>query len=227
MVKGPLVKGYGEKGVLVIGLGRFGSAVATGLQAVGYEVLGVDADAQLVQEWAGRLTHVVEADATSEAAMRQIGAADFDAAVVGIGTDIESSLLSTAVLIDLGISEVWAKAISPAHGRILDRIGANHIVFPERYMGERVAHLLSGKLLDYLQFDDGYAIVKMRAPKEAWGRTLGESAFRRRFGVTIVGVKPPGQEFVHAQAETRVSEGDVLIVSGRSDIVEKFAAETL
>lgn len=222
-----LAKGYGEQGVLVIGLGRFGSACAVALQGVGHEVLAVDADAHLVQEWAGQLTHVVEADATSEAAMRQIGAGDFDVAVVAIGTDIESSVLSTGVLIDLGIQEVWAKAITPAHARILDRIGANHIVFPERYMGERVAHLLSGKLLDYLQFDDGYAIVKMRAPKEAWERTLGESMFRRRFGVTIVGVKSPGQEFVHAQAETKVSEGDILIVSGRSDLVEKFAAETL
>lgn len=220
-------KGFGENGVLVIGLGRFGGAVASGLQRVGHEVLGVDSDAHLVQEWSGQLTHVVETDATSEAAMRQIGAAEFDAAVVGIGTDVESSLLSTAVLIDLGIKEVWAKAISPAHGRILERIGATHTIYPEQTMGERVAHLLSGKLLDYLQFDDGHAIVKMRAPKEGWGKTLGESAFRRRFGVTIIGVKSPGQDFVHAQSETKVSEGDILIVSGRSDIVEKFAAETL
>jgi len=222
-----LARGFGERGVLVIGLGRFGSAVAEGLQSVGHEVLGVDTNPHLVQEWSGRLTHVVEADATSEAAMRQVGAAEFDAAVVGIGTDIESSLLSTAVLIDLGVKEIWAKAISRAHASILDRIGANHIVFPEQRMGERVAHLLSGKLIDFLQFDDGFAIAQMRAPAQGWGKTLGESQFRRRFGVTIVGVKSPGQDFVHAQAETKVSEGDVLIVSGRSDLVEKFAAETL
>ena len=166
--------------MLVVGLGRFGSALAEDLQRLGHDVMAVDASGALVQEWSDRLTHVVQADATNEAAMRQLGAASFAVAVVAIGTGIEASLLSTGVLIDLGVREVWAKAITAAHGRILERIGAGHVVYPERDTGKRVAHLISGRLIDYIEFDDGFAIVKMRAPREAHGRTLGDSALRSR-----------------------------------------------
>ena len=215
-----------EDAVLVIGLGRFGAAIAQSLAQLGHDVLAVDADGERVQEWSGRLTHVVEADSTSEDSMRQLGAQDFRFAVVAIGNDIEASLLSTGVLVDLGVREVWAKAITPAHGRILSRIGAGHVVYPERDAGQRVAHLLTGRLIDYIEFDDGFAIVKLRAPREAHGKTLGQSALRIKYGVTIVGVKRPGEDFTYAQADTPVDAGDVLIVSGRTDLVEKFAAES-
>jgi trk system potassium uptake protein TrkA len=214
-----------EDSVLVVGLGRFGSSISTTLERLGHEVLAVDADLELVQEWSTRLRHVTQVDATSESAMRQLGAEQFDIAVVGIGDDIEASLLSTGVLLDLGLREVWAKAITPAHGRILERSGAHHVIYPERDAGERTAHLLSGRLIDYIEFDDGFAIVKMKAPREALGRTLGESALRSRYGVTIVGVKRGGEDFTHAVPETTVRDGDLLIVSGASHLIEKFAAE--
>ena len=214
-----------EDSVLVVGLGRFGSSISTTLERLGHEVLAVDADLELVQEWSTRLRHVTQVDATSENAMRQLGAEQFDIAVVGIGDDIEASLLSTGVLLDLGLREVWAKAITPAHGRILERSGANHVIYPERDAGERTAHLLSGRLIDYIEFDDGFAIVKMKAPREALGRTLGESALRSRYGVTIVGVKRGGEDFTHAVPDTVVKDGDLLIVSGASHLIEKFAAE--
>jgi trk system potassium uptake protein len=214
-----------EDSVLVVGLGRFGSSISTTLERLGHEVLAVDADLELVQEWSTRLRHVTQADATSENAMRQLGAEQFDIAVVGIGDDIEASLLSTGVLLDLGLREVWAKAITPAHGRILERSGANHVIYPERDAGERTAHLLSGRLIDYIEFDDGFAIVKMKAPREAWGKTLGESALRSKYGVTIVGVKRGGEDFTHAVPDTIVKEGDLLIVSGASHLIEKFATE--
>lgn len=221
-----MAKGIHSGAVLVVGLGRFGSALAEDLQRLGHDVLAVDATASLVQEWSDRLTHVVQADATNEAAMRQLGAANFDVAVVAIGTGIEASLLSTGVLIDLGVGEIWAKAITAAHGRILERIGAGHVVYPERDTGKRVAHLISGRLMDYIEFDDGFAIVKMRPPREAYGRTLGDSALRSKYGVTVVGVKRPGEDFTYARPETLVHPDDVLIVSGPSDVVEKFAAES-
>lgn len=221
-----MARGIHSGSVLVVGLGRFGSALAEDLEGLGHEVLAVDSSASLVQEWSDRLTHVVQADATSEAAMRQLSASHFDRAVVAIGTGIEASLLSTGVLIDLGIREVWAKAITAPHGRILERIGAGHVVYPERDTGKRVAHLISGRLIDYMEFDDGYAIVKMRAPREAHGQTLAEAALRTRHGVTVVGVKRPGEPFTQARPETRVEDGDLLIVAGGTDIVEKFAAET-
>jgi trk system potassium uptake protein TrkA len=215
-----------DTSILVVGLGRFGGTLALALARLGHEVLAVDTRADKVQEFAGQLTHVVEADATSEAALRQIGATDFDAAVVAIGDDIEASVLATGALIDIGVKQVWAKAITQAHGRILERIGAHHVVYPEAEMGERVAHLLTGKMIDFIEFDDDFAIVKTRAPKESHGRTLGESALRTKYGVTIVGVKTPGGDFVYAQPSTTVQPGDLLIVAGTTEAVEKFASIT-
>lgn len=213
-----------EDAVLVLGLGRFGSAIADALSRLGHEVLAVEKDAELVQEWSGRLTHVVEADATNVDALKQLGVQDFPIAIVGIGTSIESSVLATANLVDLGTKQIWAKAITPSHGRILERIGAHHVVYPEADAGERVAHLVSGKLLDYIEFDDGFAIVKMRPPKETQGFTLGESQIRKKYGVTVVGVKSPGQDFTYAVPDTMVSPHDLLIVSGHTELIERFAA---
>lgn len=214
-----------EGSILVVGLGRFGSTLADALQRLGHEVLAVDTNHELVQYWSGKLTHVVEADATSEAAMRQLGIDSFRRAIVAIGTGIEASLLAAGTLIDLGVPEVWAKAITPQHGRILERIGAQHVVYPERDAGERVAHLLSGRLIDFIEFDDGYAIVKIRAPRLAIGSPLGASGLRSKFGITIVGIKRRGEAFHYATAESVVHEGDVLIVSGKTDLVEQFARE--
>jgi trk system potassium uptake protein TrkA len=144
--------------------------------------------------------------------------------VVGIGTDIEASVLTTLALSELGVPDIWAKAINGNHGRILQRTGAHHVVFPEAAMGERVAHLVTGKMIDFIQFDDDFAIVKTRAPKESVGRTLAESALRTRYGITIVGVKRPGIDFAYARPETVIEDGDLLIVSGGTRAVERFAA---
>ncbi|MCC5671557.1 potassium channel family protein [Kocuria rhizophila] len=210
--------------VLVVGLGRFGAATALQLIQQGREVLGVERDAALVQKMSGQLTHVVEAEATDMDALRQIGAAEFSSAVVGAGTSIESSVLITANLVDLGIDRIWAKAISPAHGKILARIGAHHVIFPEADAGRRTAHLVSGRLLDYIEFDDDFAIVKMYPPRETQGFSLGESDIRSKYGVTVVGVKSPGEDFTYARPETTVSSRDLLIVSGHVDLIERFAA---
>lgn len=212
--------------VLVIGLGRFGLALAKSLEALDHEVLAVDSRPEVVQRHASTLTHVVEADSTDIDAMKQIGAHDFGRAVVGIGDLIEASILTTAVLSDLRIPEIWAKAISDEHGRILERVGAHHVVFPEWAMGERVAHLVTGKMIDFIEFDDGFAIVKTRPPREAINRTLGESALRSRYKITVVGTKQPGKDFVYARPETMVREADLLIVCGDTTDCERFAAVT-
>jgi trk system potassium uptake protein TrkA len=210
--------------VVVVGLGRFGSAVAESLSHLGHDVLAIDEDAALVQSWGERLAHVVQADTCNAETLRQLGVADFQHAVVGIGTDIEASVLTTLALSELGVPDIWAKAINRNHGRILERTGAHHVVFPEAAMGERVAHLVTGKMIDFIQFDDDFAIVKTRAPKESIGRTLAESALRTRYGITIVGVKRPGIDFAYARPETVVKDGDLLIVSGGTREVERFAA---
>ncbi|MEE6273925.1 potassium channel family protein [Georgenia wangjunii] len=209
--------------VLVIGLGRFGAALAATLDRLGREVLAVERSADLVQQWSGRLP-LVEADAANPEALEQIGAADFRVAVVGVGSYLEASVLITGNLVDMGMPQIWAKATSAEHGRILRRIGAHHVVYPEYDAGQRVAHMVSGKMLDYIEMEDGFTIVKMRPPRETQGFTVGESQIRKRYGVTVIGVKPPGEPFEYATEETRINAGDLIIVSGDTLLLEKFAA---
>ena len=209
--------------VAVIGLGRFGKSLALELEEEGVEVLGIDNDTKVVQSLAGRLTHTVEADTTDEEAMRQLSVHEFDRAVIGIGNDLEASILSASVLLNCRVRHVWAKAISESHARILTQIGVHHVVRPEHDMGKRVAHLVRGRMLDYIEFDDGYAIVKTRPPQSLFGRALGESRPRSQFGITIVGVKRTGQDFTHATPDTVIEEGDLIIVSGPQDKVENFS----
>lgn len=210
--------------VLVIGLGRFGGAVADSLIRLGHEVLAIDEDAAIVQSWANRLTHVVQADTTNSDTLKRLGVADFEKAVVGIGTDIEASLMTVLALSELKVPDIWAKALSSKHGRLLERTGAHHVIYPEAAMGERVAHLVTGQMIDFIEFDDGFAIVKTRAPKESYNKTLAESALRSKYGVTVVGVKRPRTDFTYARPETVIQPGDLLIVSGATDLVERFAA---
>jgi len=210
--------------ILVLGLGRFGGAIAETLTELGREVLAVDADHKIVQSYAGRLTHVVEADTTSEEALRQIGAGEFDCAVVGIGTNIEASILTTSVLVDLGVSTIWAKAISVSHGRILERVGATHVVLPEHEMGERVAHLVAGRALNYIEFENGFALVETTPPREYVGKTLGEAGIRKEHGVTVVAIKRRGEDFSYATPDSVIGDDDLLIVAGKSKLAERFAA---
>ena len=210
--------------VIVIGLGRFGASTAGQLDRQDREVLVVDTDPQLVQKWADRVTHAVQADARSIEALKQIGADEFQIAVVATGASIESSVLIAANLVDLGVPQIWAKAISLSHGKILERIGVNHVIYPEREAGERVAHLLSGSMLDFIQFDDNYVIAKMYPPRSIRGLALKDSGVRSRYRVTVVGVKTPGQDFAHATQDTVVSPHDLIIVSGTAADVERFAA---
>jgi trk system potassium uptake protein TrkA len=213
-----------SSGVLVVGLGRFGSATARSLMHMGREVMAIEKNPELVQEWSAKLTHVVEADATHIEALRQLGAGEFGTAVVGIGSSIEASVLTTANLIDLGVEQIWAKGISDAHGKILRRIGAEHVLYPETEAGDRVAHLMNTRMIDYIDFDDGqFAVVKMRPPESVKEKTLSEARIRDRFGVTVVGIKAPGKEFTYADMDTRIGRQDVLIVAGHVDRLGAFA----
>ena len=212
-----------DSGCLVIGLGRFGSAIAATLDRLGQDVLAVERSPDLVAQWAGRIA-LVEADATNPEALEQLGARDFPVAVVGVGSYLEASVLITGNLVDIGIPQIWAKAVSNEHARILQRIGAHHVVLPEADAGSRVAHLVSGKLLDYIEVEDGFTVVKMRPPKETQGFTLAQSKIRERYGVTVVGVKSPGLDFQYAKPDTRISQNDIIIVSGHADLLERFAA---
>ncbi|MGC1214801.1 MAG: TrkA family potassium uptake protein [Micromonospora sp.] len=216
--------------VLVIGLGRFGSALALELASRGTEVLGIDNRPKVVQALAGRLPHVITADSTDIEALRQLGVAEFHRAVVAIGTDIQASILTTSLLSELGIPHIWAKAISDQHRHILTRVGAHKVVAPEHDMGERVAHLLSGRILDYVEVDANFAVIKTTPPREVVGMPLRDSRVRSRWGVTVVAVKPQAAlagrlpEFTHATPDTVLAYGDLILVVGPVDNVERFAA---
>lgn len=209
--------------VLVVGLGRFGSGVATELTTLGFEVLGVDTDARRVQQHADELTHVLQADTSDPHVLAQIGAKDFDNAVVGIGSDIEASILTTAALVDLGVPNIIAKAVTTAHGRILERVGADTVVYPEHEMGRRVAHMVGGSIIDWFQLDASFAMVETVAPEALLGRTLAELELRANHGVTVVCVKPGDEGFTYATADTVLQAGDVLVVAGPSRECEAFA----
>lgn len=210
--------------MVVIGLGRFGSAVASSLVRLGHDVLAIDEDLTLVQRMASELTHVVQGDGSDIEALRGIGVGDFRRAVVAIGTDIEASVLSVLALSEMQIPEIWAKATNRNHGRILERTGAHHVVFPEADMGERVAHLVVGKMMDFIEFEDGFGIAKTRAPLRYHGKKLSDPMIQSRHNITIVGVKREGAGFVFSAAEQRIEKGDILIVSGPTTDVEKFAS---
>lgn len=212
--------------VIVIGLGRFGTAVAESLTRMGHEVLGIDENAERIQQLVDRITHTVQADTTNVETLRQLGAGDCNSAVVGIGNDLEASVLTTLALADLGVKNIWAKAINERHGRILEHTGAHHVVYPEARMGERVAHMVTGRMIDYIEFDDDFAIAKTRAPEAMANMTLGESAVRTKHGVTVVGIKRPKEDFTYARPDTVLASDDLLIISGPIDLVERFASLT-
>jgi trk system potassium uptake protein TrkA len=211
-----------DRAVAVIGLGRFGSSLALELIEQGVEVLGIDRDARIVQDLAPQLTHAVVADSSDSEVLRQLGVDQFERVVVGIGTDLETSVLTVAGLSDLGVPIIWAKAVSRAHGRILTRVGAHHVVLPEHDMGERVAHLVIGRMLDYIEFEDGFALAKTTPPAEILNKRLGDTGIRAKYGVTVVCIKPPGEDFTYATTDTVVHPGDVLIVAGKSNDTERF-----
>jgi trk system potassium uptake protein len=210
--------------VLVIGLGRFGAATAGELDKLGRDILAIDEDPALVQKWADRVKHTAVLDATNLNALQQIGAGDFPIAVVAIGSSIEASVLITTNLVDLKVPQIWAKAISESHGKILTRIGAHRVVYPEREAGERVAHLVSGRMIDFIRFDDNFALVKMYPPKPIRGLSLTDSKVRSKYNITVVGVKSPGKPFTYATENTVVSNHDLIIVSGTNEDIETFAA---
>jgi trk system potassium uptake protein TrkA len=215
-------KKHGASTIVVIGLGRFGTALALELVKTGREVLGIDSDERLVQANAESLTHVVQADTTDEATLRELGIQDFDSAVVAIGSDLEASILTASLLLQLGVPEVWAKATSVSHGRILEQLGVQHVIFPEMDMGKRVAHMVSGESLDYIQLDEDFVMAKTEVPESFDGKTLSEMKFRSNHGVTVVATRKQGESYLPSFPETVLQSGDVMIVSGRTSQVEDF-----
>ncbi len=208
----------------VIGLGRFGSNVAKTLHDMGYEVLGVDSSEHRVQRHIDNCTHVVEADATDEATLRSLGISNFEVVVVSIGNNLEASILVTLLCKEIGVPEVIAKASSEVHGKLLQRIGADRVVFPERDMGVRLAnHLVVDNIIDYLEVTPEVSIVEISSTPRMHGTTLRELDVRARFGVNVLAIRRGGEEVVVAPGpDDPILEGDVLIVLGSNEDVRKW-----
>ena len=211
--------------VLVVGLGVFGRSVAETLVSLGHEVLGIDEDPEVVADLAPSLTYVAEADGANEAAMRQLGAGDFARGLVAVG-DIEASVLAASNLIELGVPRVWAKALSARHERILERIGVHNVVNPEREQGRRVGHLIGGSMLDFIEVEEGWALVKVPPLPEHVGRTLAESRMRDTYHVTVIGTQRAGGPFHVSGRETVIRADDALIIAGETGDCERFSAIT-
>ncbi len=208
---------------VIIGLGRFGSSLGSELIKLGYEVLGVDRDEEKVQELSTVLTHAVVADATEEEVLRSIGARNFDCGVVAIGDDIQASILATILLKDLGVKKVVAKAVSDLHGRVLERVGVDRIIYPERDMGVRVAHqLVSPNLLDYIELSKQYTIAELAVPQCLSGKSLNDVNPRGRFGCSIVAINKPKGIIIAPVAKDVLSEADVMVVIGTNQQIEQF-----
>ncbi|MGE5654215.1 MAG: potassium channel family protein [Bacillota bacterium] len=210
----------------VIGLGRFGSSVARSLHNLGHEVLAIDSDASLVQEMADCCTHAVEADATDENALRDLGLRNFDVVVVAIGDDIQSSILSTVILKDIGCKYVIAKAQNELHGKVLYKTGADRVIFPERDMGVRVAHnLISSNILDYIELAPEYSIVEIQVPDSMAGRSLRQLELRSAYNVNVIGIKRNGHINILPKADDKVQRGDVLVVLGANVDIHRLEQE--
>lgn len=212
--------------VAVLGLGRFGGAVAAELVRLGLDVLGVDETEAAVQYYAPTITHVVQADVTNPDALRQLGIDDLGHAVVAIGSDLEASILAVAALDEIGVTNIWAKAVSKQHGRILERVGAHHVVYPEHDMGHQVAHMVGGRTMGWFQLDEKFALVETTVPATLVGRNLAQAHVREEHNVTIVCVKPVGDTFTYATVDTVLEAGAVLVVAGETAAAEAFARLT-
>jgi trk system potassium uptake protein TrkA len=210
---------------VIIGLGRFGSSLGRELVELGVEVLGVDRDEEKVQEMSHILTHTVVADATEEESVRSIGVRNFDCGVVAIGDDIQASILATILLKEFGVKQVVAKAVSDLHGRVLERLGVDRIIYPERDMGIRVAHqLVSPNLLDYIELSPTYTIAELTVPECLTGKSLAQVNPRGKYGCSVVAINKPQGIVIAPTADDRLEKKDVLVVIGTNEQIEEFQA---
>lgn len=210
--------------VVILGLGRFGQALGEELVAGGVEVLCADANPRVVQEASGVFDHVVTADTTNPEVLRQLGVADAGRVVIAIGSNIEASVLTASAVVEMGVPSIWAKADNYAHAKILGQIGVHHVIRPEADTGRRVAHLMGGRVQDYLEFDRGFAVAKIAPPLSVLDHRVGEVNARGDSPVQILAIRPKGDAFRRALADDVLRAGDLVIAAGPVGELEKFAA---
>lgn len=207
----------------IIGCGRFGATVANKLTELGCEVMVVDTDEETIQNIANDVTYAVQADATDENSLKSIGVRNFDVVIISIGENIQSSILVTLMVKELGVKHIVAKAQNELHGKVLSKIGANRIVYPEKEMGIRIAkNLVSDNILDYIELAPDYSIMEVLALEEWFGKNLMEVNMRQKYGVNVMAIKHGTEINIAITADNVIKEGDILVVIGHNDDLKKI-----
>lgn len=208
---------------VVIGCGRFGESVAKTLYKLGYDVLAVDKDINIIQEISEYVTHAIQADAEDENALRALGIRNFDVAVITIGSNIQASIMATLIVKELGVKTVIAKAQSEIHGKVLYKIGADKVVFPERDMGVRVAHnIISSNILDVIELMPDYSIIEVVALNEWENKALFELKLPNKMGVSVMAIKTGDKINISPYADDIIKAGDVVVLLGHNDNLRKI-----
>lgn len=211
------------KDFIVIGCGRFGQSVARTLFSLGSNVMAVDMDEEVIQEISSDVTHAVQTDVMDEFVLKELGISNFDVAIISIGSNVEASIMATLIAKELGVKNVIAKAKSEIHGKILLKIGADKIVFPERDMGVRVAHnLVSANILDFIELSPEYSIVEIVAMKEWKNKSLKELHLPTKYGINVMAIKKGKDINVSPYADDVIEEGDILVVIGNTKDIRRI-----
>lgn len=217
-----------RKEFVVIGLGRFGGSICKELTKLGMDVLAIDKNEELVNEYLNMVTHAVVGDSTDETVLKSLGIRNFDHVIVAIGNDIQASILTTLILKELGVKKVTTKALNDYHAKVLQKIGADQVIHPERDMGKRIAHnLVSSNVLDYLELSDEYSLVEISANEAISGETILDLDIRARYGINIVAIKRKNEIIVSPQATEVIHLGDILIVIGADADINRFEKKVL
>ncbi|WP_290429005.1 potassium channel family protein [Paenibacillus andongensis] len=212
-----------RKQFAIIGMGRFGSSVAKTLSQLGFEVLAIDHREETVQDVSAFVTHAVQADSTDEEALRALGIRNFDVVVVAIGEDIQASILTTLILKEMGIPTIIVKAVNDLHGKVLKKIGADKVVYPERDMGQRVAHhLISSNIIDYIELSADYSIVEIKVSKQMIGKSLKQLDIRAKYGCNVIAIKQNEQLIIPPSAEDPLRMDDILVIVGKNSDLQTF-----
>ena len=212
-----------NKQFVIIGLGRFGASIAKTLYSLGNDVLAIDKDEDIVQEIADSVTHAVQLDATDENALRSLGIRNFDVAVVTIGDNIQSSIMATLLVKELGVKYIIAKGHSDLHAKVLYKIGADRVVLPEKDMGIRVAHnLVSANILDYIELSDDYSVMEIQVLHEWAGKTLNELKLRSKYGINVMAIKRGDEVNLSPAADDIIEENDIIVAIGSAEDLSKL-----
>ncbi|MCG2761963.1 MAG: TrkA family potassium uptake protein [Candidatus Atribacteria bacterium] len=215
------------KQFIVLGLGRFGSAVATTLVELGHEVLGVDNDEERVDALKDKITQAVQADITEEKVLKELGVKNFDAAIVSIATNLEASILVTMMLKEMGLKYIIAKAQNNLHAKVLEKIGVDKIVFPERDMGARIAQrLITPDIKDYIDLEPDYNVIEIEALPDFVDKTLSELDLRNKYGINVLAIKRNNSFNISPQAKDIIKKGDLLIVIGETKKITELAGKS-